>query len=328
MNEDDAGSAIGYRCTACGRAGAARIAVDTVIAVTTLTAAAPAIRPIQRMRRLLLGVLFCALPLPAFAARFDYCPSFPHLGPVRSVTNEELTIDQKSGQELRRHTRSRDEISQDRRLITSVEYSVDTPLQARLKMFPTTVFEFDGAGRLLRSTLKLDGTTDYTVTECQYDQQDRLSIVMMRSQNPDFNRRISFTYQPTVETERFQTRVTDGLTTRTLDPQGRVVKESRVRDIQGTRYVDEPTDFSYAGRRTTACYPSPVDNKRECTETLVDERGNLIESKANNSATSVAYEYDSFGNWTSERHSSTSTFPARPNTITMRSARARVITYW
>jgi YD repeat-containing protein len=148
---------------------------------------------------LLLVIAFVILPARPSLADFGRpCGTGkPLVGRVKSVEVTEGKIEH--GTEKLYGTtsvRSRTEWSEDARTITMIEYEVDTGFQAWLRMYPTTIWQYDASGRLVRETLRLNGYTAFTTTECAYDQQGRVSKLTMRSKNREFNRTLTYEYGP------------------------------------------------------------------------------------------------------------------------------------
>lgn len=266
-------------------------------------------------------VVACLVPASAQAASSEYCKPFPFRGAVKSIEIEEPKIDQKTGAIVHVPKNVDIAVSRDKRTVTRISYQSDFPLPGRLQRWPTTIFEYDASGRVTRETLQLDGRTEFTVTECHYDGQGRPTYMTMRSKNPEFdNRKITFAYGHGWETERFQTRVANNLTTRTLDSQGRVVKEVEVDELRG--YVRAQYEFAYAGSQTTRCWQDP-GNGRQCSTSVQDQHGNVVSYTGPGIAIkkNTTYEYDAAGNWTSERADAGTISFGPPLTL-------RRITYW
>ncbi len=222
----------------------------------------------------------------------------------------------------RSFVKSRTDWSKDGRTITTVTYEVDAPFQAWLRMYPTTIWDYDAAGRLIRQTLRLNGYTAFTTTDCAYDQQGRPSTLTMRSKNPEFNRTVTYQYGPAWRSERFLTSVASILTTSTLDSAGRVIKNVERDELRKSdRSVQE---YRYGSDSSEVCWKGGDD--RGCMTSKYDAHGNEIEAVSPDGfRRTETYEYDGAGNWTKHVSSSTG-FSGSPPTID--NVVWRRITYW
>ena len=231
----------------------------------------------------------------AAAAPGDYCRPFELRGPVKRVLVE-TQIDDAAP----RQKKSELLVSRDGRSATMTSYEADAP--AATPIYPTTLFEYGDSGRLVRQRLRLDGKTDFTVTECVYDTEHRLSVVTMRSLNPQFDgRKISFSYSPTMQTELFETPVAKNLTTRTLDAAGRVLKEITIDQLRS--FKRDEVEYAYAKDTVTTCWknPPPLPD-RQCNVVRSNDRGDEVERVGESGSLRTIYVYDAHGNWTSRRH--------------------------
>jgi YD repeat-containing protein len=218
--------------------------------------------------------------------------------------------------------KSRTEWSEDGHTIKTVTYDVDTGFQAWLRMYPTTIWQYDASGRLTRETLRLNGYTAFTTTECAYDQQGRVSKLTMRSKNPEFNRTLTYDYGHGWRSERFRSSVASILTTSTLDSSGRVVREVERDELEG--YVRSVREYRYGPQLKEACWEE--NDKRGCTTYKYDGRGNEVEAfSVDGGRSETTYEYDATGNWTRRVTSVTdrSGTPRRIDAVVWRR-----ITYW
>jgi hypothetical protein len=273
---------------------------------------------------LLLVIAFVILPARPSLADFGRpCGTGkPLVGRVKSVEVTEGKIEH--GTEKLYGTtsvRSRTEWSEDGRTITMIEYAVDTGFQAWLRMYPTTIWQYDASGRLVRETLRLNGYTAFTTTECAYDQQGRVSKLTMRSKNREFNRTLTYEYGPGWRSERFQSSAVSILTTSTLDSLGRVVKEIERDELE--RVDRSIRDYRYGSDLREVCWQE--NDKRGCTTYRYDTRGNEVEAFSLEGKGTERYEYDEAGNWTKRVTSVTdrSGSPRKIDAVVWRR-----ITYW
>ena len=278
----------------------------------------------RRVLGLLVGALLC-LPLDAQAD--ERCLEAKALrGNVKTVLISTGKVSSDTGaprNDLRLWERF--DVSRDRRTITVVQYSADDfavfPL---FYLWPTTICEFDDAGRLVKSRLKLNGLTTYTTVETTYDAQGRQVAVKSRSRNPEFTGDATYEYSGNAVTERFR-RSNPTTTITERDSSGRMTREIH-RDqkenveLSNVEYRYGPDTVEILGRENGKNW--------RITEKL-DAMGNTIESSSSGlgfeSRATVRFDYDAQGNWIRRvtiRSSSTSP-PAR-----IRDLDVRQISYW
>ena len=264
---------------------------------------------------------------PAVAAWDEYCPPNKLRGNVRSVTLYDVTVDH-AGVPLREFKKSDEHVTRDGRTHTRVIYEADHPFQVEQKMFPTYVSQYDDKGRLVREVLRLDGREDHTVTQCSYDTAGRLSAMHQATRDYEMGRRdVTYSYGAGWRRQRWQSPVTVSVTTQYLDTQGRPVREERVRDIPRENFREEVESiYEYDDRVTRTCV-SGGGTLRFCRQTRVDQHGNVVDSLTEEGGSTVTtYEYDSRGNWTTEKRVTTMPMGSRTTQLTYWSRRE--ITYW
>jgi YD repeat-containing protein len=204
-------------------------------------------------------------------------------GAVTAVVVREGTVDLATGA-VRGSTqiRHRWTISDDRRTVATVEGP------------SATQCEFDTAGLLRRSVLKLDGINPFTTVEYTYDGEGRQTLVRSRSANPQFNYDHTYVYIGDTVHATYAAGITE-VTTTYRDSSGRVSRELKRRPDghpEGTRldYEYGPETVKIRGR----------ENGRDwvITRTL-DPMGNTIEGTSTplGSRQTLKYTYDSDGNW-------------------------------
>lgn len=261
--------------------------------------------PIGPRRLLLCFAIACAVLGGTAEANWeDHCPELRIRGPVASITEWGYRVDRKTGTSIGdRRKISETTVSPDRRTVTEVIYDADSPIQIKLQMFPTTVFEYDGNGRLITHTLKLDGQEVFTVKRCQYDATGRVSSVAQQSKNPDDdNRKTVYAYGDGWRRQQWQSPWATVVTTQHLDALGRPVRETR---IHVTFSEKHERTFEYSNNTTKICY---VDSDRMlCTSYRYDAHGNEVDSRSDRGFRAATYEYDSYGNWTVQRVESAAT---------------------
>jgi YD repeat-containing protein len=76
------------------------------------------------------------------------------------------------------------QFSEGRRTITIATHERDVPGQ----VFPRTICEYDPSGKLVKDVLLPDGTNAFRVVEFEYDGAGRLAKSTSKSKNPQFNR--------------------------------------------------------------------------------------------------------------------------------------------
>ena len=274
-----------------------------------------------------LTVAITLFSVTAASANWDeYCPALDIRGPVKSITVYDSRIDRKTGEVIGQPRKMSDTtVAYDRRKVTQVTYEVDTPYEAMLKMFPTDVMEYDASGRLLRHTLKLDGTSDHHTTRCEYDRDGRVLLVTKQSKNPEFDgRTIAYTYGRGWRRQRWQSPMAVVVTTQELDERDRPVREVKFHEVFNETSA---RTFEYEGTVTRTCW-SATSEPDICSTTRKDAQGSLVELKVTaGSSRTVIYEYDPYGNWISERAEHVSVL-APDKTIRAVELKRRTITYW
>jgi YD repeat-containing protein len=239
----------------------------------------------------------------------DHCPPLRIRGPVASITQWTYRVDRNTGTAIGDpHKTSETSVSPDRRTVTEVLFDADSPEQIKLKMFPTTVAEYDGDGRLVSHTLKLDGREEFTVRRCGYDAAGRVSTVTQQSKSPDEDKRtITYTYGERWRKQEWKSPWATVVTTQDLDARGRPVRETRVHLTFQER--SEHT-FEYADDATTIC--SVETARKLCTNYRYDSNGDLVDSRSERGFRTVTYEYDPHRNWTRQRVESATTGGVTP----------------
>ena len=210
-------------------------------------------------------------------------------GPVQSVVVKKVGVDA-----VTRAPRNvpyvweRWEISRDRRTITVMQYSDPGP--------PTTVCEFDSGGKLVRSVVKLDGRTEYTRVEYEYDEQGRLTVERSKSKNPEFTRVFRTEYRGDAVIE--YPALGDPKATRTTrDDEGRITRETRWNAADGAELSDVAFRYSPDGVEVTGRENGHVWRIRK----TLDHMGNVVAGSSSavghETRTTGSYAYDAEGNW-------------------------------
>lgn len=231
---------------------------------------------------LLLVVLMMLCSRDTFAAFAPVCQPHPYKGSVKMIVFEDGAVDPPTAARPAKVRRTIN-VSPDGRLVTE---QVPTDIGREVR-------EYDADGRLLNEIRTLDGITPYTETRCDYDSQGRLARATMKSQNPDFNRTFTYTYTASTRSEKYVNRATSFLTTVTLDPEGRPIREVEVRSAPRQQTI---TDFRYVDNATERCW-TQGGSERQCVLTRYDAQGNAIEVRSVISASLTEFEYDKAGNW-------------------------------
>jgi hypothetical protein len=186
--------------------------------------------------------------------------------------------------------------SEDRRTLTITTHEMDVPGQP----FPRSICEFDLAGRLVKDVLLLDGSNPFTTVEFEYDGAGRLSKSTSKSQNPEFNRTLLYEYGDRWRSERFISAVASVLTMTTLDDEGRPIKEVKSDERSGANR--STVEYSYTKSQTVTC-ATESSGARWCGTETLDSHGNRAEfvmpafGSLPASHAVERYEYDSYGNW-------------------------------
>jgi YD repeat-containing protein len=228
----------------------------------------------------------------------DPCPGLRIRGPVASMSHWSYRIDRSTGTAIGdAYKTSETTVSSDRRTVTEVSFDADSVEQIKSKMFPTTVSQYDGNGRLISHTLKLDGQQEFTVRRCEYDDAGRISTVTQQSKSAEQDkRRITFSYGEQWRRQEWKSPWATVVTTQHLDARGRPIREIR---LHVTFQEKSERTFEYADDGTIICY---VESGRKlCTTNRYDSHGDLLESRSDRGFRAVTYEYDSYGNWTRQR---------------------------
>lgn len=244
---------------------------------------------------LLVSATLCLSARPAFADFYSACEPTPYRGRVKTVSYAEGPVDPSTGAPLRKPSiRYETRITRDGRTETRVSTDVDDGRHAQLGMFATTIKEYDGAKRMIRETLKLNGFTPFTTTDCQYDAQGRLLKATTQSTNPEFNRALTYAYGPSWRSQQFRTAVASILKTVTLDASGRPVKEVTFDELRSLEM--SLTDYRQVPEGTEAC-SRDAEGKRYCRVSVRDRHGNVTEERSEAGTQTTTYEYDEAGNW-------------------------------
>ena len=74
---------------------------------------------------------------------------------------------------------------------------------------------------------------------------------------------------------------------------------------EATSTVQVTAEVTYDGNRKEACGVSTHNPRRQCATTVLDSHGNEIEFVAEGHTRKTSFEYDSVGNWISQRTAST-----------------------
>jgi hypothetical protein len=247
------------------------------------------------------GLLVAALFFRALDAQADErCLEAKALrGNVKTILISNGKVAPDTGAPLNEpHRWERWDISRDRRTITVVQYSADDfAVLPLFNFWPTTICEFDNAGRLVRSELKLNGLTTYTTVETSYDAQGRKLAVKSTTRNPEFTYDVTYEYNGDAVTERFpRSNPTTTITVR--DATGRIKREIR-RDeranveLSNVEYRYGPDTVEVLGRE---------NGKEWRILKKIDAMGSTIESSSSGlgfeSRDIFRFDYDAQGNWT------------------------------
>lgn len=219
-------------------------------------------------------------------------------GHVKTVRISTGKVAAETGAPLKKpHLWERWDISRDRRTITVIQYSADAPsLLPLFNLWPRTICEFDEAGSLVRSWLKLNGLTTYTTVETAYDAQGRKLAVQSRSRNPEFTSDTSYEYADnavTVRTSRgyAMTKITE------RDARGRVARE--ISRDETTNVESSHLEYRY-GTDTVEILGRENGEEWRIWKKM-DAMGNTIESRSFNvgfeTRDTFRFDYDAQGNW-------------------------------
>ena len=284
-------------------------------------------RPDRYVMRRIFLLLVALFLLPLDAQADDTCLEAKALhGNVKTVLISNAKVASDTGAPLNKPTRwQRWDVSRDRRTIIVVTYSADDfAVLPLFNLWPTTICEFDDAGRIVRSRLKLNGLTTNTTVETRYDTQGRKLAVKSTSRNPEFTSYATYDYAGNAVTERFPpgnptTRITE------RDASGRITREIRRDqmanvDLSNLEYRYGPDTVEILGRE---------NGKEWRILRKIDARASTIESSSSGlgfeSRDTFRFDYDTQGNWTRRitvRSSSVSA-PSRMGDLDIRQ-----ITYW
>lgn len=273
---------------------------------------------------LLVGALFC---LPPNAQADASCLEAKALrGNVKTVLISNGKVSSDTGAPRNDpHLWERFDVSRDRRTITVVQYSADDfAVLTLFNLWPTTICEFDDAGKLVKSRLKLNGLTTYTTVETAYDAQRRQVAVKSRSRNPEFTYDATYENSGNAVTARFP-RGNPTTTITERDASGRITREIRRDEKENVEssnveYRYGPNSVEILGRE---------NGKNWRITRKLDAMGNTIESSSSGlgfeSRDTFRFDYDAQGNWIRRvtiRSSSVSP-PPRIGDLDVRQ-----ITYW
>jgi hypothetical protein len=218
------------------------------------------------------------------------------------------------------------DISRDRRTITVVQYSADGPnVMAFFNLWPTTICEFDEAGRLVKSRLKLNGLTTHRTVETSYDPQGRMVAVKSRSPHPELTGDTLYEYSGNAVTARFPAgNATTSITER--DASGRINREVSRDQKTGVELSD--VEYRY-GAGTVEIVGREEGKVAWLVSKKLDALGSTLESSSSGrgfeSREISRFDYDAKGNWTRRVTSrlSSVTAPSRVADLDLRQ-----VTYW
>ena len=263
---------------------------------------------------------FCCIllsPDAAFAEFTSACQALPFRGSVKQVVVEQgqgkRTADQLS---VRMSKYSTTVVSRDQSVSTETSAHTDDPRHRQLSMYPTTVREYDPAGRMLSQTFKPNGFAIETITTCEYDKAGRLSLVKVKSAKGDVEETLTYSYGSNWRSERRVRAASAVLTTVTVDDKGRPIEESRVDETNRAKLSQLRFRYLPSGMETCVSLPGePAD----CRTAKYDDHGNLVEQQSRFGITRATYEYDAHGNWISKVYEE----PGVPAFV-----QKRAIVYW
>jgi YD repeat-containing protein len=183
-------------------------------------------------------------------------------------------------------------ISQDRRTATIVQYTDGFALLPWIALWPTTICEFDEAGRLVKSRWKSNGLTTYSTEVTTYDAQGR--PVMVKSDDaPD--RVLTYEYSGNSVTARHPAH--NPITTTTeRDSSGRVTRVIRRDETEKIELSN--VEYRY-GPGTKETIGLENGNTWRYVSTL-DALGNTISSSSVPGGAilnTTRFDYDAQGNW-------------------------------
>lgn len=262
-----------------------------------------------------LGIL---LVLTATPSRADACKPSDLLGRVKSIIVTEALVDPITGKIGEAPLAFRTDVSSDGGIGEMTIYAPGPSAEPTSKS--TAYF---ASGRPVRQLQTVNGKTVETST-CSYDAQGRLGE--SRTQSDKGERSMVETYEYGSGFIRRRARVFSKwqVTDQTLDALGRVVKEV-VLD-EATSSVLQTSEVTYSGDRQEQCwvYVYRNDPRRHCSTTVRDSHGNEIEVLTEGETRKTTFEYDSVGNWMSQRTIHTGALPASTFEMIVR----RKIEYW
>jgi hypothetical protein len=239
----------------------------------------------------------CLHASPCLADFEPVCRPKPFKGAVRTIVFQQAAADVRTLRPLANLVvRSVTNVTRDGRTMSEERPTeADTPIHRQLGVYPVTIAEFDSAGRMTSETQKLNGVTPSQTTTCEYDKQGRLIRAVTKHKDPMYDRVLTYSYDRSLRSERFQTAAASILTTVTLGPDGMPQKEVRFDERQQI----QKSEIQY--RRLDEGIETCVRQgaQTNCRTTLYDDRGNAIEYRSNAGASKTVYEYDSVGNWVS-----------------------------
>jgi YD repeat-containing protein len=274
---------------------------------------------------LLIGVI---VGLPALARANETCLWTKELrGNVKTVLiSKGKTVAGTATLRTSLHLWERVDISRTRRTVTVTQYSSDgLSLFPILNLWPTTICEFDDAGRQTRVRVKLNGlTTDETV-ETAYDAQGRPVRKTTRSHNPELTYETTYEYSGNMTTARSSAfGVVAVLTTITeRDAAGRTTREIQRRSIDGGELSESSVEYRYGPDTVETLGHSNGQNWRLTRK--IDANGNTIEGVTPYTRDTAVLEYDAYGNWI-RRVGTTDWNTSRPSRTS--DLVVREISYW
>jgi hypothetical protein len=244
-----------------------------------------------RVLHLLIGLLVF---LPTIAHANQTCEATKELrGNVKTVLISQGKVIAGTRTPLRPlYVWERVDLSPDRRTVTITQYSADGfSLLPLFNLWPATVCEFDQAGRLVRTRVKLNGLTAYTTVETTYDAQGRPVRERSRSRNPEF------TYDATYEySGNATTRVSRGVTITTITEQDAAGRPTRIVRRDSRENVElSSVEYRYGADTVEVIGRENGRSWRIAHKT--DAHGNTVASETPYAHDSAQLEYDAHGNW-------------------------------
>jgi hypothetical protein len=266
------------------------------------------------------------LVLTATPSRADACERSDLLGRVKSVIVTEALVDPLSGKIGEPRLAFRTDVSSDGGIVEMTVYAPGPSAEPASKS--TAHFE---SGRPVREVETVNGKAVSTST-CSYDAQGRL--VEARTQSEKGERSMVETYEYGSGFIRRRARILGQwkVMNQTLDALGRVVKEVFLDEARST--VEQTIEFTYSSDRQEQCVVSFFDPRRHCSTTIRDSHGNEIEFLTEGETRKTTFEYDSVGNWISQRKRVTTDGPRAPDaagtrpTLILETIVQRKIEYW